>query len=194
MQPELKDLLRELENFGNVNDLSASQREQKMLNITPDTGPFLSILIQNCRARRVLEVGTSNGYSTLWIADALSRTDGVVVTIEIQDHKVAKAKENFARSGLAQRIQQVQGDAGGYLKNAGRNSFDLIFLDSDRNQYVDWFSDLMDLLKPGGLLVVDNATSHSHELHELNALIEKSQYLSSLVPIGNGELLVLKPL
>jgi predicted O-methyltransferase YrrM len=165
-----------------------------MLNITADTGPFLSILIQNCKARRVLEVGTSNGYSTLWLADALTRTDGTVVTIELQDHKVAKAKENFVRSGLNERIQQIQGDAGEYLKKAARESFDLIFLDSDREQYADWWSDLMAVLKPGGLLVVDNATSHAHELREFNSIVEQSQFMSSLVPLGNGELLILKPL
>jgi predicted O-methyltransferase YrrM len=194
MRSELKDLFLELEKFGNRNDANASDRQHKMLNITPDTGPFLSILIQNCRARRVLEVGTSNGYSTLWIADALTRTDGVVITVEIQNHKIAKAKENFMRSGLSERIQQVQGDAGEYLKKADRNSFDFIFLDSDREQYVDWWPNLMSALRPGGLLVVDNATSHSHELREFNAMVESSQYPNTLVPIGNGELLVLKPL
>lgn len=194
MHAKVRELLHELESFGSENDRNSPDCQQRMLNITPDTGPFLSILIQSCKARRVLEVGTSNGYSTLWLADALTRTNGAVVTIEIQDHKIAKAKENFERSGLSDRIQQIHGDAGEYLKKADRGAFDFIFLDSDREQYADWWTDLMGILKPGGLLVVDNATSHAHELRELNAIIERAQVQSSLVPIGKGELLIFKPL
>lgn len=193
MRPELQELLSKLEKFSTENDRAQSDRQQKMLNITPDTGPFLSLLLQNCKARKVLEVGTSNGYSTLWIADALRQSEGLVVTIEIQDHKFAKAKENFRISGLDDRIQQVLGDAGEYLKKSPKNNFDAVFLDSDREQYADWWTDLMSVLKPGGLLIVDNATSHAHELEEFLCLVQKSQFTHSLVPIGNGELLVLKP-
>lgn len=193
MQSDLRELLRELENFGIENDRGASDRQWKMLNITPDTGPFLSILIQSCKARRVLEIGTSNGYSTLWLADAVPPADGVVITIEVQDHKISRAKENFMRSGLNERIQQIRGDAGEYLKKADKDSFDFIFLDSDRDQYATWWPNLMDVLKPGGLLVVDNAVSHADELREFNSIVERSGVRSSLVPIGNGELLVLKP-
>jgi predicted O-methyltransferase YrrM len=193
MQSTLKNLLQELENFGQTNDLEESSRQQKMLNITPETGVFLSIMIQTKRAQRVLEIGASNGYSTLWLADAVSKTNGKVITIEIQDHKFEKAKTNFDRSGLKERIHQVHGDAGTFLKST-TEVFDLIFLDSDRDQYADWWSDIIRIMSPGGLVIVDNAISHKEELAEFRALIDRSKFESSLIPIGKGELVILKPL
>ena len=72
----------------------------KTINITPDTGRFLSILIQSSDAKRVLEIGTFNGYSTLWLAFAVSQIGGLVVTIEISRRKHEMAIENFKKSGL----------------------------------------------------------------------------------------------
>ena len=73
-----------------------------MLNITRDTGSFLSIIIQAVGAKRVLEIGTSDGYSTLWIADALSRNRGKVVTVEVSQRKAILARRNFEKSGLSE--------------------------------------------------------------------------------------------
>jgi predicted O-methyltransferase YrrM len=77
MTPELRELLRELEDFGKTSDAATSNRSQKMLNITHDTGVFLALLIKATRCRRVLEIGTSNGYSTLWLADAVGGAGSV---------------------------------------------------------------------------------------------------------------------
>ena len=89
MDDTLRSLLRELERFGAENDARANQRHDKMLNITPETGELLAILVQGMKARRVLEIGTSNGYSTLWLADAIRASAGSVVTVEVS---VAKAQ------------------------------------------------------------------------------------------------------
>ena len=78
MDDSLRSLLRELESFGSTNDVRATARHEMMLNITPETGEFLAILIQSARARRVLEIGTSNGYSTLWLADAVKAIAGTL--------------------------------------------------------------------------------------------------------------------
>lgn len=194
MDTDFQNLLRELESFGKSNDRQSSERQKKMLNITPDTGAFLSILIQSNKAKRILEVGTSNGYSTLWLAHSAAKIDGEVTTIEIQEHKIEKAKSNFERSGLAGQIQLIQGEAGNIIKSASINSYDFIFLDSDREQYLDWWNDLLRVLSPGGLLVVDNAISHAEEMAEFIDLIKKNNFEHSIIPIGNGELVVLKPL
>jgi predicted O-methyltransferase YrrM len=194
MKIDIQNLLRELESFGKSNDKLALDRQEKMLNITPDTGVFLSILVQSNRAKRILEIGTSNGYSSIWLANAVDKIDGQVTTIEIQDHKIGKAKSNFERSGLAHRIRLIQGDAGSLIKTERSNSYDLIFLDSDREQYHEWWNDLVRILTPGGMLVVDNAISHEHEMLELSQVVKKNNFEHILVPIGNGELVILKPL
>lgn len=165
-----------------------------MLSITPDTGVFLSLVVQACKTTRILEIGTSNGYSTIWLAMAAEKVGGTVTTIEIQTQKVEKAKANFARAKLESRIHLIHGDAGAVLSSAPANQFDFIFLDSDRERYAQCWNDLVRVLAPGGLLVVDNAVSHDHELVDFNSLVAQSKFENSLVPIGKGERLILKPL
>src|SRR6476661_228898 len=91
-------VLVELEQFGKANDASAAERTRRMLNITRDTGEFLTVLVRATLARRVLEIGTSNGYSTLWLASAARAIGGSVVTIELSEYKIALAAANFARA------------------------------------------------------------------------------------------------
>jgi predicted O-methyltransferase YrrM len=193
MTESLQVLLSELEHFGEANDRVTTERPRRMLNITRDTGEFLSVLVRATSARRVLEIGTSNGYSTLWLASAIRATGGAVTTVELSDYKVGLAQQNFSRSGLAASITLVQDDAGGVLERAVDASFDLIFLDAERPEYPGWWPHLKRVLRPGGLLVVDNATSHPEEMAPFVALVKAdADFTTSLVPVGNGEFLAVK--
>lgn len=189
----LQALKDELARFGADNDAREIERGRRMLNITPDTGEFLSVLVRFGNARRVLEIGTSNGYSTLWLAEAAAAVEGHVTTLEFAEDKAAMARATFARSGLEQRITLVHGDAGCWLAQAAEASIDLLFLDSDREQYAGWWPQLRRVLRPGGLLVVDNATSHAEEMQPLRVLLDADpDFSTSLVPVGNGELLAVR--
>ena len=193
MRAELLSLLAELERFGRDNDASQAERPRRMLNITRDTGEFLAVLVLATGARQVLEIGTSNGYSTLWLADAVRVSGGMVTTVERSDDKIALAKLNFTRSGLSAAIRQVRGDAGEVLAKAAEASVDLLFLDSERAEYDGWWPDLRRVLRPGGLLVVDNAVSHAAELAGFFALVRADPgWANCLVPVGNGEFLAVK--
>jgi predicted O-methyltransferase YrrM len=193
MTESLQVLLSELERFGEANDNATVERPRRMLNITRDTGEFLSVLVQATLARRVLEIGTSNGYSTLWLASATRATGGAVTTVEISDYKIGLAQQNFSRSGLAASITLVQDDAGRVLERAVDASFDLVFLDSERPEYPGWWPHLKRVLRPGGLLVVDNATSHPEQMAPFVALVKADvDFTTSLVPVGNGEFLAVK--
>ena len=193
MTASLQVLLSELERFGEANDNATTERPRRMLNITRDTGEFLSVLVQATAARRVLEIGTSNGYSTLWLANAARAMGGSVTTVELSDFKVGLARQNFSRSGLAASITLVQDDAGRVLERAVDASFDLVFLDSERPEYPGWWPHLKRVLRPGGLLVVDNATSHPEQMAPFVALVKAdADFTTSLVPVGNGEFLAVK--
>jgi predicted O-methyltransferase YrrM len=193
MADPLKSLLAELEQFGEANDSSTSERPRKMLNITRDTGEFLAVLIRATLARRVLEIGTSNGYSTLWLASAARAIGGSVTTVEFSDYKVGLASKNFDRSGLAAYISLVHDDAGRVLERSADSAFDFILLDSERPEYPGWWPNLRRVLRPGGLLVVDNATSHPDEMAPFVALVKAdTSFTTSLVPVGNGEFLAVK--
>jgi len=189
----LDDLLKELEAFGRINDASATERSLRMLNITRDTGQFLALLVNVMTARQILEVGTSNGYSTLWLAMAAARVGGTVLTLECSEHKSALARANFERSGLMPYIRQIQDDAGHVFSELKGQPFDLLFLDSERSEYVGWWPQLRGLLRTGGLLVVDNATSHAAELQPFFSIVSGDpDFTTSLIPIGNGEFLATK--
>jgi predicted O-methyltransferase YrrM len=186
----LSNLLTELEQFGKTNDSAITDRPRRMLNITRETGEFLAVLVRAMNAGRVLEIGTSNGYSTLWLAGAVQAIGGTVATVELSEFKISLAAQNFARSGLASCIHQIHDDAGRALANAGEASYDLIFLDSERAEYPGWWPHLKRALRPGGLLVADNAISHEEQMAPFVALVEADpEFVTSVVPVGNGEFL-----
>lgn len=187
----LDQLLTELEKYGEENDAQAKERSQKLLNITRDTGEFLAVLVKATKARNILEIGTSNGYSTLWLAAALPDT-GTVTTVEFLPHKIALARSNFEKAKLSHKINQIESSAVDYFK-ALQQQFDLIFLDADRSQYMHFADEVVAALKPGGLLICDNAVSHASELADFMAYI-KSQplFTTSLVPVGKGEFVAYK--
>jgi len=186
----LQKLLVELEQFGLSNDGAIADRPRRMRNITRDTGEFLSVLVRAMNAQRVLEIGTSNGYSTRWLALAAKVIKGHVTTVERSDFKRALAEKNFERSGLVPFITQVNGDAGAVLRGASESSFDIVFLDSERSEYLEWWPDLKRVLRNGGLLVVDNATSHPAEMAPFVAMVSAdTDFTTCTVPVGKGEFL-----
>jgi predicted O-methyltransferase YrrM len=194
MDKTLRSLLSELESFGSTNDERASARHEKMLNITPETGEFLAILVRATNAQRVLEIGTSNGYSTLWLADAVKTIAGNVVTIELSAMKTEMAQGNLERAGLSAWVRQEVTEAGRFLSHQPPSSFDLVFLDADRQQYLAWWPWIQTVLAPGGLLVVDNAVSHAAEMERFIAEVRATAgWLSQVVPIGKGQFVALKP-
>jgi predicted O-methyltransferase YrrM len=193
MGDPLETLKAELERFGEASDAATNELPRRMLNITRETGKFLAVLVRATAARRVLEIGTSNGYSTLWLAEAARGIDGSVTTVEFADYKIGLASANFARSGLSPFITLVHDDAGRLLQRSDQSAYDLIFLDSERPAYPDWWRYLRRVLRPGGLLIVDNATSHVEQMAPFVALVTADpEFATCLIPVGKGEFLAVK--
>ncbi len=199
MSPSLSTLLAELERAGAEHDAKPGlERADKMLNITRDVGELLTVLVGATKPRRILELGTSNGYSTLWLAEAARLVGGGarVTTVEMSEKKIALAQGNFARAGgLAELIQQESGDAGEFLRELPAASIGFLFLDAGRSHYVEWWPELRRVLAPGGLMMVDNAISHASELEDFMKTVrdDNAGFLTALVPCGKGEWLVFKP-
>jgi predicted O-methyltransferase YrrM len=163
-----------------------------MLNITPETGRLLWLLVKATAAARVLEVGTSNAYSTIWLADAARLMGGRVTTLEYDTAKLEAARSNLARAGLLEHVEIIPGRAADSLA-ALAGPFDLIFLDADRENYLGYLASIVPMLRSGGLLVTDNATSHVHELAGFLAAVESHPQLFAVtLPIGNGEQVAVK--
>lgn len=129
-------------------------RSEGLPLVYPDTGALLHTLARSCGARRILEIGTAIGYSALWMATALP-ADGTLITMEYDAARATRARAHFTAAGYGDRINVIVGDATRFLhKVAG--PFDLIFQDSDKKLYEPMLDRLIELLRPGGLLVADN--------------------------------------
>ncbi len=138
-----------------LDEVRRQGREMKLPIVAAETGALLELLVTASGARRILEIGTAIGYSTIWMGRALP-PDGLLLTIERDGERAALARQNFARAGLAGRVSVMVGDAERLLhKVAG--PFDVIFQDADKQQYPPMLDRLIALLRPGGLLVTDNA-------------------------------------
>ena len=187
MDGSLVILLEELARLGEDNDARETERAKRMLNITPDTGRLLWILVQSSRATRILEVGTSNAYSTIWLADAARAVGGRVTSLERNPEKVRLARENLARAGLLDGVEIHEGVAADTLA-ALPGPFDFVFLAADRPSYRRYLDLSLPRLAPGGLLVADNVISHAEELRDYLARVKSHPDLFSVtVPIGKGE-------
>lgn len=193
MDPALQKLLDELIGFGREHDAQRPDRRERLRNLEPETARVLSVLVRATKARPVLEIGTSNGYSTLWLADAVAETGGRVTTVEVEPERARMARENFARAKLHHLVDLRVEDAGKTLAESPDGAWDFIFLDAERPRYVGYWPNLVRSLRPSGLLVVDNVVSHAGEVADFCALVERTSGITSaLVPIGAGVLLIAK--
>jgi len=183
----IRSVLAEVSEFARDNDARIVDRAQRMLAVAPEVGQFLSILVRSTGARRILEIGTSSGYSTLWLAWAATATGGHVETVERDPAKIDRAEHNLQRAGLRTFVtlhHQVALDA----LQARTEPYDLIFLDADRASYVTYLPHLVRLLRPGAVLVTDNVISHAPQVADFLQLLRTHANLDTVtVPVGSGE-------
>lgn len=126
------------------------------IDVSAAQGKFLHLLARGIGARRILEVGTLGGYSTIWLARALP-VDGRLVTLELEAHHAAVARANLARAGLAERVVVIEGPAANALAAMDAAApFDLVFIDADKPSNVGYVRDALRLARPGATIVVDN--------------------------------------
>jgi caffeoyl-CoA O-methyltransferase len=194
----------------------AIPRPEMMLAITLDTGMFFNITLKAMRAKRILEIGTSSGYSTLWFAEALMQISEVsntiqektIITIEMDHSKIERANKNFDESGVKDLIDLKEGQADdilseisknyhneNYLKNGDR-SFDFVFFDADKENLRYYFDLVLPMVRVGGIIATDNIL-YPEEYRPMmidytNYIKNKPNIESVMVPIGNGEELTIK--
>ncbi len=191
MRKGLGPLLRELERRDAEERQQNTPREQRARNIRPEVGQFLNLLVKVTRPRLIVEVGASNGYSTLWLADAAHDVGGHVISFELRPDKQAEAQANLAAAGLADVADVQLGDAH-ELIGATKGPFNLAFLDAEKDDYVPFADRLLPKLPAGGLLVADNILSHAETQAYLDHLAADPRLLTTVVPLGQGEAVTIK--
>lgn len=135
-------------------DIEANQR---YLNVPQHDGRLLRLMAQSIGAKHVVEVGTSTGISGIWLGLALKETGGKLTTYEIDAQRATTARENFQRAGLAEVITVIEGDAHEEITKL-EGTVDMVFLDADKEGYIDYLNTLMPMLRPGGLILAHNIT------------------------------------
>jgi len=188
--PEFDALLAEIHQHGTSHDAANPVRTQQMLNITPSTGRFLELLVQEQRPKRILEIGTSSAYSTLWLLRAAAPANIPVDSVDHSPEKHQIARQNLSRAGLTHAVTLHTTDALQFLSQTPPHTYDFVFLDSDRSQYTNWWPLLRNAVKLG-VIVCDNAVSHAPEFQNFLALIDAEQGLQrAILTIGKGQLLI----
>jgi predicted O-methyltransferase YrrM len=193
MDVDLEDFLSGLFQSGRAHDAAQDNRLERLRNLEPETARLLGVMARGLRAKRMLELGTSNGYSTIWLADAARACGGALTSVEIESARVAEADENLRLVGLEAFAELRLEDARACLAKSADAFWDLIFLDAERSEYVSYWSDLLRVLSTSGMLIVDNVISHEDEVADFRKVVEgDSRVMDALVPIGAGVLLVVK--
>jgi predicted O-methyltransferase YrrM len=178
------------------------------MQIAPEQGQFMALLVELIAARRVLEVGTFTGYSALSMAQSLP-SDGQLITCDINQEWTAVARRYWDEAGVGDRIQLRLGPAtetlDSLLDSEGPGSFDLAFIDADKENYTAYYERSLKLLRQGGLILIDNVlwsgrvadpsvnTSPTNALRELNQALHQDQRISlSMIPVADGLTLAYK--
>ncbi|MBE3560246.1 MAG: class I SAM-dependent methyltransferase [Ktedonobacteraceae bacterium] len=186
MDSVLRSLLNELFQTGKYNDTLEQERNKKMLNLEPETAHLLSILVRSSHRTRLLEIGTSNGYSTIWLAWAAGATGGRITSIDCEAYKHELADANLRRAGLREFVDLIQGDATAVVRQLA-GPFDFVFFDADRRSAPEQLRLLLPRLTSDVLVLADNALSHADEIADyLATLAALPDFEHMIIPIGKG--------
>jgi len=190
--------------------------EDKMLAITPDTGMFFKILLSAMHTKRILEIGTSVGYSTLWFAEAMiqdgtTRPEGAekhIITVDMNHSKIERATKNFDDAGVRGMIEVLEGSARNILHQLLKNFedkshirkteglFDFVFFDADKEHLKEYFDLVLPMLRIGGIVAADNMLypeDYRPLMTEYANYVRSKPFVQSVtVPIGNGEEITIK--
>lgn len=191
INPQMKARMEWLERIDSADRLDGTPRTNRLRQIPRDTGRFLAILAANAPEGDIIEIGTSGGYSTLWLILACLERNRLVTTFETSSNKVEIARETFRLVGIADRVLLEHGDGRELLLDRDQIAF--CFVDSEKEHYQELYELIVPRLVSGGLLVADNVISHRETLAFFVDRAKLDQRVDSVVvPIGNGELLCRK--
>lgn len=183
---KLLQQIEALEREGAAHDAAEPERRRKRLNLERPAGELLHLLLRSTGRRRVLEIGTSNGISALWIQAALRVTGGTLVSIDREPAKQDEARRNLMAAGLLEGVTFLAGDATEVVRDLA-GPFDTVFFDADRVSAPDQLALLLPRLEADVLLVSDNVLSHPAEVAVYLAVCDALPgFASTIVPVGKG--------
>ncbi len=184
---EILERMHELERRDEADRADGTPRLERLRQIPEDTGRFFALWAASAPEGAVIEIGTSAGYSALWLSLACRATGRRLTTFELLANKAAMARQTFSRAGVDDLVTLVEGDFLDHAERIGPVGF--CFLDAEKEAYAACYDAVVPLLVPGGLLVADNAINHRETLQEMiDAALGDERVDALVVPIGKGEL------
>lgn len=173
-------------------ELEKTQKE--FWNIPRKTGVLINMFIKMMNIKSVLEIGTSNGYSGLWISKALKETGGKLTTIEYYEKRQSVAIENFRKCGVLDIVRPLQGSACEILENLSEDEkFDFVFIDANKREYVEYFKLVKPHLTEKALIIADNITSHAEKVQTfIDAVDADDDFQYEIVEVPGGILIAYK--
>lgn len=192
---EIPDLMKERMNYLELIDkedrINGTPKSQRLRQIPPETGKFIALMLAVSPDGIAMEIGTSAGYSSMWLALACRETDRKLITFEILEEKVKLAHETFSKAGLEDIVELVHGDARYLINQYSGISF--CFLDCDKDYYLDCYEAIIPKMIGGGILIADNVISHADTLKPFLDYVYNDQRVDAvLIPLKNGELVCRK--
>jgi len=161
------------------------QNRRGNMNVPVDDGRLLRLLAESIGAKQVVELGTSTGYSGTWFCTALRKTGGKLTTFEVDAKRAATARENFKRAGVEDLVTLVEGDAHEKVTTF-KGSIDLLFLDADKEGYIDYYQKLLPQVRPGGLIVAHNINAGMADPRYIKAITSSGDTDTVFVNAGSG--------
>ena len=187
----IKERMRYLEEKDQRDRLDGTPRMERLRQIPPETGKFISILAACAPVGQFIEIGTSAGYSSLWIGLACQLNGNKLTTFELLKEKADIARETFHLTNFEQIVELIEGDACDYLADYKRISF--CFLDTEKELYEEFYEIVIPNMVKGGIFVADNAINHYEILKPmLDSALSDERVDALIVPIGKGELVCRK--
>ena len=169
-----------------LKNLEEVNKEGGQWNISRETGLFLRKLILEKKPEVMVEIGASNGYSTIWLADAAQKVGAKLITYEFVPEKVRDLVSNLQKADLIKYVQIIPDDANKRLGELTER-VDFVFLDGRKNEYLQQLKLLEPKLKPGAIIIADNAISHKHVMEDYLYYVQNEKaYQSELKDIGTG--------
>lgn len=170
-------------------NIKSAINEIRLWSISRQAGEFLRFITLSNKPKTILELGTSAGYSTLWIAAASRNYGGKVYTIELDKSKIAMAKKYFKKAGLDKHITILEGNISDVLRN-WKKKIDFLFLDADKENYLSYLKQLEPFLTKGSVIIADDANERKKDLQNyLNYVSKNEKYSSFLLGIDHGLML-----
>ena len=203
MEENITQVLGELEHQSNLEKTRKVDvpSQDRMLAITKETGELLNMLLRLKNAKNMLEIGTSTGYSTIWCAEAINENSGKIITIEKNQDKIKRAKENFQKAGVSESIVIKEGTAIKILEELSnqeknKNFFDMALIDADKENTIEYFDLILPMISPGGIIITDNMLypeKYREDMKKFSNYIKTNPALRTITsPIGNGEEITVK--